>query len=86
MKFCHNKILFLNLIIIAPMKKAEIIGDSGFSASGLTERPNYLSSVIQSHATSVLTPSTLTGDNSISFDLDQISKFKLIIKRKKTIF
>jgi len=68
------------------MKKAEILGDSGSSASGLTERPNYLSSIIQSHTTSVLTPYNPSGDNSISFDLDQISKFNLIIKRKKTIF
>lgn len=70
------------------MKKAEIIGDTNSSAFGLTERPNYLSSVIQSHATSVLTSSPMTGsgDSSISFDLDQISKFNFIIKRKKKIF
>ncbi len=69
------------------MKKVEIIGDQSALGSGLTERPNYLSSVIQSHATSVLNPSSITGgDNGISFDLDQISKFSLIIKRKKKIF
>jgi len=66
------------------MKKAEILGDNSFNGD-YYERPNYLSSVIQSHATSVLTPTSQSGDNIIKFDLDQISKY-LLIKRKKTIF
>jgi hypothetical protein len=66
------------------MKIAEIIGNSSDAGNEL-QRPNYLSSVIQSHSTSVLTPSAMSGDNSIVFDLDQISKI-FLIKRKETIF
>ena len=43
---------------------------------GLTERPNYLSSVIHSHATSVMTPNHLYSreEGTPTYDLDSISK------------
>ncbi len=43
---------------------------------GLTERPNYLSSVINSHATSVMTPNHLYSreEGTPTYDLDSISK------------
>lgn len=56
------------------MKKAEIIGDSNGNIDNNLEKPNYLSSVIQSYATSVLTPSTSRIENNMTFDLEQISK------------
>jgi hypothetical protein len=53
--------------------------------TGLTERPNYLSSVIHPHATSVLTPNRLyTRDaNTPTYDLESIKKrhyFELMAK------
>ena len=62
------------------MKQASILGATN-SNYGYSERPNYLSPVIQSFATSVLSHSSATtkrGDSSMSFDLDQISNFYLI--------
>lgn len=57
------------------MKKAEILGGDINESTGLTERPNYLSSVIRSYSTSVLTPSNQMGkNNNMTFDLDKISK------------
>jgi hypothetical protein len=41
---------------------------------GLTERPNYLSTVIQSAPTSVTSSVMRVGDGSLTFDLESVSK------------
>lgn len=60
------------------MKQANILGGNNFHSNGFSERPNYLSPVIQSFSTTVLshTPSiNRRGEPDMTFDLDNISKY-----------
>jgi hypothetical protein len=63
------------------MKSALIVTtskDNETPSLGLTERPNYLSSIIMSRPTTVVTPKHFyhaSDDGSPSYDLDAISIF-----------
>jgi len=73
------------------MKQANILGGANSYSNGFSERPNYLSPVIQSFSTTVMshTPSVNNrGEPDMTFDLDNISKFFNIIfisLKKKSI-
>ncbi len=60
------------------MKLATLIGNEDQKSNiEMTERPNFLSSVIRSHETSVLRPKHIakpTEEGSLTFDLEAISK------------
>lgn len=63
------------------MKQARLLGDTASGNTGFSERPNYLSSVIHGYSTSVLSHSSMLnkrGEQDMTFDLDNISKFLLI--------
>ncbi len=68
------------------MKQANILGAVNTNTNtysnnkGYSEHPNYMSSVIQSYSTTVLSHSpsiNRIGEPEMTFDLDSISKIKL---------